>query len=197
MVERGANEVDAPEKLKDQILRLDRYNKCDRELGMLSGSAPATQTQYKGQKNKPQQQQGTASNSSNKPVDPEKTAASAAKKLDWKQRSCFKCHESGHIARDCPKGATEPPITLAKKQATYTRSVRTPMQTVEEKSAKKIRRVTELSTCNKDLSVDKSAEDYAVWEWCFDNAANVHMASDRTGYTAFNKDDGVSHVQIN
>ncbi|OWZ24573.1 hypothetical protein PHMEG_000317 [Phytophthora megakarya] len=84
MVETGANEGDTPDKLKNQILRMDSYNMCDRELDMLSDSAPATQTQNQGQKNKPQQQQGTAGNSSNKPVDPDKASASAAKKLDWK-----------------------------------------------------------------------------------------------------------------
>ncbi|OWZ16394.1 hypothetical protein PHMEG_0009822 [Phytophthora megakarya] len=34
MVKTGANELDTSDKLKDQILPMDSYNKCDRELGM-------------------------------------------------------------------------------------------------------------------------------------------------------------------
>ncbi|KAG2780534.1 hypothetical protein PC129_g18351 [Phytophthora cactorum] len=36
MVDTGAADVDTPEKLKDQILRMDSYNKCDKELGLIN-----------------------------------------------------------------------------------------------------------------------------------------------------------------
>ncbi|KAG3137601.1 hypothetical protein PI124_g20014 [Phytophthora idaei] len=45
LVEIGASEADTPDKLRDQILRMDSYNKCDHELGATNTSAASTQTQ--------------------------------------------------------------------------------------------------------------------------------------------------------
>ncbi|OWZ13076.1 hypothetical protein PHMEG_00013665 [Phytophthora megakarya] len=45
MVETGSVDVDTPDKLRNQILRMDRYNKSDRELSALRDSA---QNQHQG-----------------------------------------------------------------------------------------------------------------------------------------------------
>ncbi|OWY97657.1 Copia type Polyprotein, partial [Phytophthora megakarya] len=203
-VETGSSDVDTPDKLRDQILRMDSDNKCDRELSALRDSA---QNQHQGQniglKIKSQQAQGAVSSSGFNPMNPE----IALKKLDKQQGHCFNCHIPGNMGKDCPKKATEPSSAPAKKQASYTKRVRNcntakPKPTcptenkssgVESKCAE-----TEEPACNetktaskaKDLLEPASSDTYPVWEWCFDNAANVHMASDRryfTDYTPFDK----------
>ncbi|KAL3657339.1 hypothetical protein V7S43_017658 [Phytophthora oleae] len=103
------------------------------------------------------------------------------------------------MEKDCPKKTAEPSSAPGKKQAAYTRRVRKPSAekqkttttaegeapVKETKPKEKTRRGTEPHSSNMGLSVDKSAEDYAVWEWCFDNAANVYMASDRRYFTEY------------
>jgi len=73
----GASEVDTPEKLRDQIIRLDSYNRCDRELGAMNAANVPAQSQPQGQKTKsksqqrpPQQSQGASSTP--KTMNPEK-----------------------------------------------------------------------------------------------------------------------------
>ncbi|POM73719.1 LOW QUALITY PROTEIN: Hypothetical protein PHPALM_9411 [Phytophthora palmivora] len=92
MVETGASEVDTPDKLRDQIIRMDSYNKCDREQSVLSGSTPQLQAQSPGQKQKSQQQ--GAGNNVSRSITPETAAAIAAKKLDKQQGGCFICHKT-------------------------------------------------------------------------------------------------------
>ncbi|POM76986.1 Hypothetical protein PHPALM_5708, partial [Phytophthora palmivora] len=191
MVETGASEVDTPDKLRDQIIRMDSYNKCDREQSVLNGSASRLQAQNQGQKQKSQQQ--GAGNSVSRSITPEKAAAIAAKKLDKQQGSCFICHKTGHMSKDCPKKANEPSGVSDKKHVTYTRREQahdegevktlstTSGCTVEKtpSSAGVTRDPAEIKPDSKDLSVNASADDYSISEWCFDNAANVHMVSDR------------------
>ncbi|EGZ26576.1 hypothetical protein PHYSODRAFT_472802 [Phytophthora sojae] len=55
MFETGASEVDTPDKLKDQILRMDSYNRCDGELGVGGPAAAQNQTPHQAPKQKPQQ----------------------------------------------------------------------------------------------------------------------------------------------
>ncbi|KAG2990305.1 hypothetical protein PC121_g21646 [Phytophthora cactorum] len=85
LVEIGASEVDTPDKLRDQILRRDSYNKCDRELNATNASTAQAQSQQSGAKQKSQQQQNTGNNSATRQLTPEKAAAVAAKKLDKQQ----------------------------------------------------------------------------------------------------------------
>ncbi|POM74710.1 LOW QUALITY PROTEIN: Hypothetical protein PHPALM_8291, partial [Phytophthora palmivora] len=200
MVETGASEVDTPDKLRDQIIRMDSYNKCDREQSVLNGSASRLQAQNQGQKQKSQQQ--GAGNSVSRSITPEKAAAIAAKKLDKQQGSCFICHKTGHMSKDCPKKANEPSVVSDKKHVTYTRrelahdeseakvSSSTSSCTVEKtpSSAEVTCDSAEIKPDSKDLSVNASADDYSISEWCFDNAANVHMIEDTSSTTSHDAD---------
>jgi pyruvate/2-oxoglutarate dehydrogenase complex dihydrolipoamide acyltransferase (E2) component len=83
----GASEVDTPEKLRDQIIRLDSYNRCDRELGAMNAANAPAQSQPQGQKTKSQSQQrppqhSQGASSTPKTMNPEKTAAVNAKRLE-------------------------------------------------------------------------------------------------------------------
>ncbi|KAG3064595.1 hypothetical protein PI125_g24157 [Phytophthora idaei] len=121
LVEIGASEVDTPDKLKDQILRMDSYNKCDRELNATNASTAQAQTQQSGAKQKSQQQQNTGNNSATRQLTPEKAAAVAAKKLDKQQGNRFHCHRPGHLEKDCNKKISAQAPASGNKQATYTR----------------------------------------------------------------------------
>ncbi|POM79682.1 Uncharacterized protein PHPALM_2586 [Phytophthora palmivora] len=143
---------------------MDSYNKCDREQSVLSGSTSQLQAQNQGQKQKSQQQ--GAGNNVNRSITPEKAAAIAAKKLDKQQGSCFICHKTGHMSKDCSKKANEPSGVSDKKHKTPS-------------SAGVTRDPAEIKPDSKDLSINASVDDYSISEWCFDNAANVHMVSDR------------------
>ncbi|KAG3025687.1 hypothetical protein PC119_g8095 [Phytophthora cactorum] len=121
LVEIGASEVDTPDKLRDQILRMDSYNKCDRELNATNASTAQAQTQQSGAKQKSQQQQNTGNNSATRQLTPEKAAAVAAKKLDKQQGNCFHCHRPGHLGKDCNKKISAQAPASNNKQVTYTR----------------------------------------------------------------------------
>ncbi|POM73720.1 Retrovirus-related pol Polyprotein, partial [Phytophthora palmivora] len=109
------------------------------------------------------------------------------------------------MSKDRPKKAKEPSVVSNKKHVTYTRreqahdesevkvSSSTSSCTVEKtpSSADVTCDSAEIKPESKDLSVNASADDYAIWEWCFDNAANVHMVSDRryfVDYEPFDND---------
>lgn len=197
LVEIGASEVDTPDKLKDQILRMDSYNKCDRELGVISASSAQSPSQNQQQKQKPPLQHERSQGSGKQPT-PERAAVIAAKKLDKQQGTCFNCHKPGHLEKDCFKKGSEPSVAPAKRQATYTRRKQPASgEAVDEKKPAKPDPATRgnLPTmpCVEDLSVNArpctSSEDYAVWEWCFGNAANVHMASDRRYFIDYHQFD--------
>ncbi|POM60194.1 hypothetical protein PHPALM_30977 [Phytophthora palmivora] len=172
IVETGASEVDTPDKLRDQIIRMDSYTKCDREQSVLSGSTSQLQAQNQGQKQKSQ----GAGNNVCRSITPEKAAAIAAKKLDKQQ--------------DCPKKANEPSGVSDKKHVTYTRREQahdegeakalssTSSCTVEKipSSAGVTLDPAEIKSDSKDLSVD---------------ATNVHIVSDRryfVDYEPFDND---------
>ncbi|KAE9290228.1 hypothetical protein PR003_g25349 [Phytophthora rubi] len=133
----------------------------------------------------------------------ERFATFAAKKTDKQQGNCFGCHKPGHLEKDCPKKVTK----SSQKQAIYTSRVRVgegqeqqgdehiqvgAPDNVKEATAEKETRSRRGEPHGEDLSVRTGDGDVcAVEEWCFDNAANVHIVSDRryfTEYTPFSKD---------
>ncbi|KAG3142318.1 hypothetical protein PI124_g16316 [Phytophthora idaei] len=75
MIDTGAAEVDTPEKLKDQILRMDSYNKCDKELGLINSRNDHNQSSSQTQKQKQQTQHNGAGA---KQVTPEKATVIVA-----------------------------------------------------------------------------------------------------------------------
>ncbi|KAE8902981.1 hypothetical protein PF005_g14042 [Phytophthora fragariae] len=211
MVEMGAIEVDTPEKLRDQIIRLDsyNYNRCDREIGVTNAANTSPQPPSQGQKPKATQQQarqapqGQGGNATAKVMTSERFATFAAKKTDKQQGNCFGCHKPGHLEKDCPKRVTK----SSQKQAIYTSRVRVgegqeqqggehiqvgAPDNVKEATAEKETRSRRGEPHGEDLSVRTGDGDVcAVEEWCFDNAANVHIVSDRryfTEYSPFSKD---------
>ncbi|KAE8914733.1 hypothetical protein PF002_g3072 [Phytophthora fragariae] len=72
-MESGSKKMNSPEKVKDQILRMESYNRKDRVLAA--------------------HDQGTN-------VGVNQQGASRAS--DWKQGACFKCHLPGHCFNECP-----------------------------------------------------------------------------------------------
>ncbi|KAE9087049.1 hypothetical protein PF010_g19867 [Phytophthora fragariae] len=134
---------------------------------------------------------------------PERSATFAAKKTDKQQGNCFGTHKPGHLEKDCPKKAT----TSSQKQAIYTSRVRVDEDqeqqggehiqagapdNVKEDTAEKETSSRRGEPPGEDLSVRTGDGNVcAVEEWCFANAANVHIVSDRryfTEYTPFGKD---------
>ncbi|EGZ27099.1 hypothetical protein PHYSODRAFT_257313 [Phytophthora sojae] len=214
MVEIGASEVDTLDKLKDQILRMDRYNRRDRELGVGGPAAAQNQTPHQAPKQKPQQlphqQKNAGGNGGTKFVSPERAVAVAAKKLDKQQGNCYNCHRPDHLEKDCLKKTIQPASSTGKKQATYTNRVRKGRAKPDVQSSSDSEAADDVqsgsdhtATCDDTLGkpcaedflvnacADAISDDYSVWEWCFDNAANVHMASDRryfTDYEPFGQD---------
>ncbi|KAE8962425.1 hypothetical protein PF011_g29401 [Phytophthora fragariae] len=188
MVEMGASEVDTPEKLRDQIIRLDSYNRCDREIGVTNAANASPQPLSQGQKQKTTQQQarqvpqGQGGNATAKAMNLERSATFAAKKTDKQQGNRFGRHKPGHLEKDCPKKAT----TSSQKQAIYTSRVRVgegeEEQGGEDNQARAPDNVKEDTAGEEtssrrgephggDLSVRTGDGNVgAVEEWCFDNA---------------------------
>ncbi|KAG3154211.1 hypothetical protein PC128_g22419 [Phytophthora cactorum] len=86
MVETGATEVDTPEMLKDLIIRMDSYIRCDRELGLIDRNSQQQQYANQGQGQKPKQQHATGQNAG-KQITSERAASIAAKKAGQQQRN--------------------------------------------------------------------------------------------------------------
>ncbi|KAE9284758.1 hypothetical protein PF008_g27082 [Phytophthora fragariae] len=203
MVEMGASEVDTPEKLRDQIIRLDSYNRCDREIGVTNAANASPQPLSQGQKPKTTQQQARqvpqeqGGNATAKAMNLERSATFAAKKTDKQQGNRFGRHKPGHLEKDCPKKAT----TSSQKQAIYTSRVRVgegeEEQGGEDNQARAPDNVKEDTAGEEtssrrgephggDLSVRTGDGNVgAVEEWCFDNAVNVHIVSDRRYFTEY------------
>ncbi|POM65815.1 Hypothetical protein PHPALM_18413 [Phytophthora palmivora] len=93
-------EVETPEKLKDQIIRKDSNNKCDRELAQINGNSFI---ENQGQNQKLKQHQQSGQNAGIKQLTPQRTAALATKKADQPSGNCYFCHKPGHMRKDCNK----------------------------------------------------------------------------------------------
>ncbi|KAE9361902.1 hypothetical protein PF008_g583 [Phytophthora fragariae] len=205
MVETCASEVETPETLRNQIIRMNSYNRCDRELRVISSNTTQTQALHQVSKQKMSVKNVTSTASTSQIV-PERSAAFATKKLDKQQGNCFKCYKSGHLEKDCPKKTSDSLGGSGKKQATYTRrssttaDVKAESSPASDESEATVEAQQDITSdvsredapskqsC-EDFSVNvltnAGSEDYFVSEWCFTNAANVHMASDRRYFTEY------------
>ncbi|EGZ27671.1 hypothetical protein PHYSODRAFT_293443 [Phytophthora sojae] len=78
MMESGSKKMDSPEKARDQILRMESYNKKDRLLGAYG--------------------QGSSGGGGGN----QQGAQGATRAANWKQGACFNCHQTGHRFSECP-----------------------------------------------------------------------------------------------
>ncbi|CAI5717665.1 unnamed protein product [Peronospora effusa] len=103
MVESGDDKVDTSEKLKDQILRMDKFNKCDRKLGAhgVIGNVPDNG----GSQMSKNWQNVICARShigARKLISADKVPQSTTSQADKQHGNCFNCHKPGHRMRDCP-----------------------------------------------------------------------------------------------
>ncbi|GMF47617.1 unnamed protein product [Phytophthora fragariaefolia] len=177
---------------------LPSNQRFDRLRGMVE--AGAKESQNPGQGQNPKQSHNSAQIGGTKKVAPERAALLAAKKTDQHSGSCFLCHKSCHLQKDCPKPHNPNLANSSQSKrlvAAYSRRVRlvtsadenaghpqthASTRRPEESSA----RVTENTSTTG--ATDQGTDEYTTWEWCFDNAANVHIACDMryfSGYKEF------------